>query len=110
MSKQIDVTVPDSETLSSEKSKRFTVRTVLCSSLCECVKLQQQLVCMVRTMLCSACHCLFVNENKQFDIDHVRIHLLNLLANVGRYCEKQRGLQSRSAMRKLGNHEEKGPF
>ena len=25
MSKQIDVTVPDSETLSSEKSKRFTV-------------------------------------------------------------------------------------
>lgn len=56
MSKQIDVTVPDSETLSSEKSKRFTVRTVLCSSLCECVKLQQQLVCMVRTMLCSACH------------------------------------------------------
>ena len=29
MSKQIDVTVPDSETLSSEKSKRFTVRIVL---------------------------------------------------------------------------------
>ena len=28
MSKQIDVTVPDSETLSSEKSKRFTVRFV----------------------------------------------------------------------------------
>lgn len=29
MSKQIDVTVPDSETLSSEKSKRFTVSSEL---------------------------------------------------------------------------------
>lgn len=29
MSKQIDVTVPDSETLSSEKSKRFTVRSAI---------------------------------------------------------------------------------
>lgn len=29
MSKQIDVTVPDSETLSSEKSKRFTVRSII---------------------------------------------------------------------------------
>ena len=31
MSKQIDVTVPDSETLSSEKSKRFTVRAFFIS-------------------------------------------------------------------------------
>lgn len=33
MSKQLDVTVPDSEILSSEKSKRFTVRSFLLNSL-----------------------------------------------------------------------------
>jgi len=34
MQSKLDVTVPDSETLSSEKSKRFTVRNVHPSYLC----------------------------------------------------------------------------
>ena len=54
MSKRIGVTVPDSETLSSEKSKRFTVSRIFTLVFCE-LFFRASLY-----LLCELCHSLLL--------------------------------------------------